>query len=202
MFIANRFPINPKLRRSDMFIASRFSINPKHRRSDMFIANRFPINPKLRRSDMEFTNLDSPSMGLDKERSSCRSYGALIVGLVPFYKHAAPTELRLLRSYVRGWMGYFGLASQLKLFDRLDQWLRRRIRACYWKQWRRSKRRREMLIRLGVPRRQAIRHARSRKGPWHMAKTIASGVGMTNAWLGEQGLLSLKTLWASLARLR
>lgn len=111
-------------------------------------------------------------------------------------------RLSELRSYVRGWMGYFGLASQLKLFDRLDQWLRRRIRMCYWKQWRRPKRRREMLIRLGVPRRQAIRHARSRKGPWHMAKTIASGVGMPNAWLREQGLLSLKTLWASLAPLR
>ena len=48
-------------------------------------------------------------------------------------------------------MGYFGLAAQLKLFDRLDQWIRRRIRMCYWKQWRRPKRRREMLIRLGVP---------------------------------------------------
>jgi Group II intron, maturase-specific domain len=80
--------------------------------------------------------------------------------------------MSLLRSYVRGWMGYFGLAAQLKLFDRLDQWLRRRIRACYWKQWRCPRRRREMLIRLGVPRRQAIRHARSRKGPWHMARYL------------------------------
>ena len=111
-------------------------------------------------------------------------------------------RLSELRSYVRGWMGYFGLASQLKLFDKLDQWLRRRIRMCYWKQWRRPKRRRQMLIRLGVPRRQAIRHARSRKGYWHMAKTIASGVGLTNAWLAEQGLLSMKTLWAQLAPLR
>jgi len=35
-----------------------------------------------------------------------------------------------------------------------------------------------------------------------MAKTIASGVGLTNAWLQSQGLISLKTLWAQLAPLR
>jgi RNA-directed DNA polymerase len=111
-------------------------------------------------------------------------------------------RLSELRSYVRGWMGYFGVASQLKLFDRLDQWIRRRVRMCYWKQWRRPKTRRRELIRLGVPRRQAIRHARSRQGYWHMSKTIASGVGLTNAWLKDQGLMSLKTLWAELAPLR
>jgi hypothetical protein len=59
-----------------------------------------------------------------------------------------------------------------------------------------------MLIELGVPIRQAIRHARSRKGPWQMAKTIAGGVGMTGAWLTEQRLLSLKTFWASLVCIR
>jgi hypothetical protein len=37
---------------------------------------------------------------------------------------------------------------------------------------------------------------------WHMSKTIASGVGLNNAWLAEQGLLSMKTLWAKLAPLR
>jgi RNA-directed DNA polymerase len=107
-----------------------------------------------------------------------------------------------LRSYLRGWMGYFGLAQQSNLFDKLDQWLRRRLRMCYWKRWRWVRTRRRELIRLGVPRRQAIRHARSRKGPWHMAKSIATGVGLTNAWLAAQGLLSLKTLWAQLAPLR
>jgi RNA-directed DNA polymerase len=56
-------------------------------------------------------------------------------------------RLSELRSYLRGWMGYFSLASQLKLFDRLDQRLRRRIRMCYWKQWRRPRKRRRELIR-------------------------------------------------------
>ena len=93
-------------------------------------------------------------------------------------------------------------ADKLKLFARLDSWIRRRIRMCYWKQWRRPKRRRQMPIRLGIPQRQAIRPARSRKSYWHMAKTIASGVGLTNAWLEQQGLLSIKTLWSQLAPLR
>jgi RNA-directed DNA polymerase len=111
-------------------------------------------------------------------------------------------RLSELRSYLRGWMGYFGLAAQLKLFDRFDQWIRRRLRMCFWKRWRLTRTRRRELIRLGVPRRQAIRHARSRKGPWHLAKSIATGVGLTNAWLAAQGLLSLKSLWAELAPLR
>ena len=60
----------------------------------------------------------------------------------------------------------------------------------------------ESVLPVGVSRRQAIRHGKSRKDYWHMAKTIASGVGMTNAWLQEQGLVSLKSLRASLAPLR
>jgi RNA-directed DNA polymerase len=111
-------------------------------------------------------------------------------------------RLGILRSYVRGPMGYFGLGSQLKLFDKLDQWIRRRNRMRFWKRWRHRRTRRRELIGLGVPRRHAIRHARSRKGPWHIAKTFASGVGMTNAWLALQGVVSLKNLWASLAPLR
>lgn len=111
-------------------------------------------------------------------------------------------RLAELRRYLQGWAGYFALAAQLRLFDRFDQWIRRRLRMCFWKRWRLVRTRTRNLLALGVPRRQAFRHGKSRKGPWHMAKTIASGVGMTNAWLHEQGLLSLKSLWAELAPLR
>ena len=58
------------------------------------------------------------------------------------------------------------------------------------------------LLAMNVPPRQAIRHGKSCKSPWNMDKTIASGVGMTNAWLVEQGVLSLKSLWAELGHLR
>lgn len=111
-----------------------------------------------------------------------------------------------LRRYLQGWAGYFALAGQLKLFDQFDQsrraGIRRRLRVCFWKRWRLVRTRVRNLLALGVPRRQAIRHGQSRKGPWRMAKTIASGVGMTNAWLQSLGLVSLKSLWAKLAPLR
>ena len=76
-------------------------------------------------------------------------------------------------------MGYFALASQLKLFDKLDQWIRRRVRMCYWKQWKRPRRRRVMLIRLGVPRRQAIRHAQ----PGMNARTRTQAMQASRAYL-------------------
>ena len=64
------------------------------------------------------------------------------------------------------------------------------------------RKRKRNLLAMNVPRRQVIRHGKSRKSPWHMAMTIAGGVGMTNAWLAEQRVLSLKSLWAALAHLR
>jgi len=58
------------------------------------------------------------------------------------------------------------------------------------------------LLAMNVPRRQSIRHCKRRKDPWHMANSIASCVGMTHAWLAEQRVLSLKSLWSELAHLR
>ncbi|MFT5094266.1 MAG: RNA-directed DNA polymerase [Porticoccaceae bacterium] len=73
-------------------------------------------------------------------------------------------RLSELRSYLRGWADYFGLAAQLKLFDKLDQCpvfsyqgACRRIRMCCWNRWRLPRTRRRELVRLGVSRRQAAR---------------------------------------------
>ena len=42
-----------------------------------------------------------------------------------------------LNRYLRGWMNYFGISQHYTPIEELDGWLRRRIRMCYWKQWRR-----------------------------------------------------------------
>jgi RNA-directed DNA polymerase len=51
------------------------------------------------------------------------------------------------------------------------------------------------LLALGVDRRTAILTAISRRGYWHLARTLAAQVGMSAAWLQQQGLISIRALW-------
>ena len=111
-------------------------------------------------------------------------------------------RLSELRRYMRGWMGYFGLARQVEDFLNLDMWIRRRIRMCHWKQWRHTRTKVRKLTELGVTLRLAILHAISRKSYWRMCNTPAMRYAMPNKWLHEQGLLSLADLWFQRAPLR
>jgi RNA-directed DNA polymerase len=107
-----------------------------------------------------------------------------------------------LNRYVRGWIGYFGLARQFEEIADLDGWVRRRIRLCYWKQWRHPRTKVKNLVALGVSLDMAIKHAISRKKYWRMSRTPALRYAMPNKWLEQQGLLSLKQLWYESASLR
>ena len=102
---------------------------------------------------------------------------------------------RKLAEYVRGWFNYYGISEYYRPIPVLDEWLRRRIRMCYWKQWRYTRTKVRNLLKLGTFKRQAIMTALSRKGPWHLSRTLATQSGMTNEWLYEQGLISVKDLW-------
>lgn len=107
-----------------------------------------------------------------------------------------------LARYLRGWVGYFGLARQFEDVANLDGWLRRRIRMCYWKQWRHARTKVKNLVALGVSLDMAIKHAISRKKYWRMSRTPALRIAMTNKWLQQQGLVSLKHIWYERASLR
>lgn len=104
-------------------------------------------------------------------------------------------RLKRINLYLRGWMGYFGISQLYGPIPELDGWLRRRIRMCYWKQWRRPRTRIGNLLKLGTPRRHAFSTGLSRKGYWRLSRTLATQTGMTNEWLAQQGLLSIRDLW-------
>lgn len=104
-------------------------------------------------------------------------------------------RLNKLAEYVRGWMGYFGISDYYRPIPELDQWLRRRIRMCYWKQWRYVRTKVRNLLALGTYKRQAILTALSSKSYWHLSKTLATQSGMTNEWLKRQGLVEIRALW-------
>ena len=104
-------------------------------------------------------------------------------------------RLKKLSEYLRGWMAYFALSEYYSPVPELDEWIRRRVRMCYWKQWRRCRKRVSELLKLGVSERQAVRTALSRKSFWHLSRTKATQMGTTNAWLKEQGLVSVRELW-------
>ncbi len=107
-----------------------------------------------------------------------------------------------LRQYLRGWMGYFGISAVKGIFTKLDAWIRRRVRMCFWKQWRLPRTRIRKLKQLGVPHDLAVRHGTSRKAYWRLAKTLGGQMGMTKQWLLNQGLVFLRYLWSELAPLR
>lgn len=104
-------------------------------------------------------------------------------------------RLDQLAKYLRGWMNYFGISDYYRPVPERDSWLRRRIRMCYWKQWRKTRTRVRHRLALGAAKPQAILTALSRKSYWRLSRTLATQTGMSNAWLESQGLISIRQLW-------
>jgi len=107
-------------------------------------------------------------------------------------------RLRKLSEYVRGWMQYFGISQYYQPIPLLDEWLRRRVRMCYLKQWRFKRTRMNKLISLGVSRRKAKRFVFIDRGWWYLSKLYAANWGLNNLWLHQQGLVCIKDIWVKI----
>ena len=92
-------------------------------------------------------------------------------------------------------MGYFGISEYYRPIPELDEWLRRHVRMCYWKQWRLCRTKISYLLALGVGLRHAILTGISSKSYWHLSRTKATQMAMSNDWLKAQGLVSIRDLW-------
>jgi len=101
------------------------------------------------------------------------------------------TTIEELAPYMRGWRGYFGFCETPEVLIGLTRWVRLRLRAAMWRQWKTQRRRREALMELGVRSRLASNTAGSGLGPWYLAKAKALSVGLSNAYFKSLVLPSL-----------
>lgn len=78
----------------------------------------------------------------------------------------------------------------------LDEWLRRRIRMCYWKKWKKKSTKARNLRKLGIDKHKAWEFANTRKGYWRIANSQILNRSITNARLEKAGLISLSVVYA------
>src|SRR5215470_7052029 len=100
------------------------------------------------------------------------------------------TTMEELAPYMRGWRNYFGFCETPEVLVALTRWVRLRLRAAMWRQWKTPRRRRAALIALRVFG-QLCNTADSGRGPWYIARSKALSVGLSNAHFKSLGLPSL-----------
>jgi RNA-directed DNA polymerase len=100
------------------------------------------------------------------------------------------TTMEELAPYMRGWRDYSGFCETPEVLVALTRWVRLRLRAAMWRQWKTSRRRRAALIALRVFG-ELCNTADSGSGPWYIARSKALSVGLSNAHFKSLGLPSL-----------
>jgi RNA-directed DNA polymerase len=101
------------------------------------------------------------------------------------------TTMDELIPYMRGWRGYYGFCETPQVLVNLTRWVRLRLRAALWRQWKIPRRRRAALVANGVSEWAARKTAGSGRGPWYLARSRALSTGLSNAYFKSLGLPSL-----------
>jgi RNA-directed DNA polymerase len=109
--------------------------------------------------------------------------------------HRVKDVIAELRRYVIGWLHYFGISHTYKVLLELDEWVRRRVRLYYWKQWKQPRTRRRHLLALGTAPEEVHMATRSRKGYWRMSRNRLVQQALTNRWLHQQGVPDMRRIW-------
>lgn len=107
-------------------------------------------------------------------------------------------RIKELNQYLIGWCGYFSLADTPSIFQRLDEWTRRRLRMCLWKQWKNPRTKVKRLVSLGVPKDKAFEWGNSRKGYWRIAGSPILSRPLNNQYWKSIGYRSLLDRYNSL----
>jgi RNA-directed DNA polymerase len=100
-------------------------------------------------------------------------------------------RIKAINSLIIGWINYFGIADMRKLAGELDEWIRRRLRMCIWKQWHKVQTRHANLMQLGIESPKAWGFANTRKGCWRISNSPILNGTLTSEYLDKLGYVSL-----------
>jgi RNA-directed DNA polymerase len=92
------------------------------------------------------------------------------------------------RAYLRGWWAYYGHAEERQSIYRLEGWIRRHIRSCFWQRWHDWRGRLRKLRQLGL-RGRLLKVAHSSRGAWRLARTGSLQKALGNTVLRRHGFL-------------
>lgn len=106
--------------------------------------------------------------------------------------------MKKVEVFIRGWLGYFVIASMRTTLKEWDGWLRRRFRMYIWKQWKLPRTRVMNLMKLGLPEWRACEVAYSRKSYWRSAKHASVNAAMSSKRLAQAGYYSILDRYESL----
>lgn len=92
------------------------------------------------------------------------------------------------KRYVRGWWGYFRLSEDRRGVFRMEGWIRRHIRKCFWLRWHNVVGRMNALRKLGL-RGRMLKVAHTGKGAWRIARTPSLQTALSNRVLLQYGFV-------------
>lgn len=101
------------------------------------------------------------------------------------------TFRKKLKEFVTGWCNYFGIGAMKSFVRTTDEWLRRRIRQIYWKQWKRISTRYKALRKLGVREGRAWEWANTRKRSWAVSNSHILSTTLKTDFLWSKGWVCL-----------
>ena len=100
-----------------------------------------------------------------------------------------------LNDMIIGWVNYFKIANASRKLMELDNWIRRRLRACMWKQWKKVRTRYRNLIKFGIPKPKAYQYANTRKGYWRISNSPILNKIFNNKYFEILGLISMTKVY-------
>lgn len=99
-------------------------------------------------------------------------------------------KISKLNPIIRGWINYFRICDMKKWMEKLDSYIRVRLRMCIWKQWKKPRNRIRQLRKCGFPQWMAIAYGYCRKGIMRCASSFMSRA-IPKATFTKAGLISL-----------